>query len=78
MMSYGSEILFGGSDNVLEWDKPQCILKFEKKVFLNDPNGGGSDLQCGEAANLTVTGSNLSLVRVETGLDPMTASMRNI
>ena len=37
MMSYGSEIIFG-SDNVLEWDKPQCIFKFEKKVFLNDPN----------------------------------------
>ena len=33
---------FGGSDNVLEWDKPQCIFKFEKKVFLNDPSG--SDL----------------------------------
>ena len=31
MMSYGSEICFGGSDNVLEWDKPQCIFKFEKK-----------------------------------------------
>ena len=38
MMSYGSEIFFGGSDNVLEWDKPQCIFKFEKKVFLNDPS----------------------------------------
>ena len=37
MMSYGSEIFFGGSDNVLEWDKPQCIFKFEKKVFFNDP-----------------------------------------
>ena len=37
MMSYGSEILFGGSDNVIEWDKPQRIFKFEKKVFLNDP-----------------------------------------
>ena len=35
MMSYGSEILFGGSDNVLEWDKPQCIFKLKKKVFLN-------------------------------------------
>ena len=40
MMSYGSEIFFGGSDNVLEWDKPQCIFKFEKKVFLNDPSVG--------------------------------------
>ena len=38
MMSYGSEIFFGGSDNVLEWDKPGCIFKFEKKFFLNDPN----------------------------------------
>ena len=38
MMSYGSEIFLGGSDNVLEWDKPQCIFRFEKKVFLNDPN----------------------------------------
>ena len=37
MMSYGSEFFFGGSDNVLEWDKTQCIFKFEKKVFLNDP-----------------------------------------
>ena len=37
MMSYSSEILFGGSDNVIEWDKPQRIFKFEKKVFLNDP-----------------------------------------
>ena len=38
MMCYCSEIFFGGSDNVLEWDKPQCIFRFEKKVFLNDPN----------------------------------------
>ena len=36
-MSYGSEIVFGGADNVLEWDKQQCIFKFEKKVFMNDP-----------------------------------------
>ena len=42
MMSYGSETFFGGSDNVLEWDKPQCIYKYEKKIFLNDPNGGGT------------------------------------
>ena len=38
MMSYGSDIFFGGSDNVLEWDKPQCIFKFEKKLFSNDPS----------------------------------------
>ena len=39
MMSYGSEIFFGVSENVLEWEKPQCIFIFEKKVFLNDPTG---------------------------------------
>ena len=28
---------YGGSDNVLEWDKPQCIFKFVKKGIFEWP-----------------------------------------
>ena len=38
MISNGSEIFFGGSDNVIEWDKSLFLFQVEKKVFLNDPS----------------------------------------